>query len=229
MVLRIAPRQIFRWHLATIIALGIANLLVVIIDQFDIHIGRFMRLSEEGNFPTLFSTAAIAAAALVAWRIASAILVDGAERRAWRILAVLMTFMAVDEGAQIHEMLNHHGLTGPEDGVFSRVGIFPYAAIALLLSIWLFPFWVRQSASVRTGIAFGGICYVTAAAGVELLENASWAAGISQYHPISAALFMCEELGEMLAVAILLRAFLARLAELREPTVVLVGTMRPLP
>lgn len=224
--------RVFRRHLLVIAVLGLLNLMVLIGDAAG-HIGLLgfsplFRVSGEGNIPNLFSALAIAAAALVALRVSQSAGLRADERAGWRVFAGLFGFMAIDEAVQLHEALNAIGHRLQAAGPWLYVGIFPYAAVAFLLSIILARFWVRQSKAVRFGIAAAGICYVAAAIGLEIPENVLGDAGVSPYDARMGALFAMEELGEMAAVALFLRTFLVRFAELGGgPLLALVGA-RPI-
>ena len=61
---------------------------------------------------------------------------------------------------------------------------------------------------------WGGLLYVASAIGLELIQNAERALDVSQLSLHMIALVSAEETGEMLAVAILLRTLLTKLAEL---------------
>lgn len=232
MTARLSVTRIFCWHLAAIAALGLLNLAVLAGDAAGYHgmlgFSSLFRLSGEGNVPNLFSALAIAATALVAARIAQAETLRDGERQGWRLFALLLAFMAIDEAVQLHESLNAIGLRLRATGPWFHIGVFPYAMVAIGLAIILYRFWARQSRAVRIGIASAGICYVVAAIGMEVAENMLYGAGVSLYDRRMAALFALEELGEMAAVALFLRTFLVRFEELGAgPLLALVGA-RPL-
>ncbi len=232
MAARLSVSRIFRGHLLVILLLGCLNLLVMIGDARDNHLtaglSHLFRLSSEGNVPNLFSALAIAAAALVAARVAQVPGLAAAERSGWRMLAILFAFMALDEAVQIHEGLSAVGHAYGAAGPWLNAGVFAYALVALFVIVWLFRFWLRQGRAVRAGFALGGIVYLVSAIGLEVRENVLMSAGVSHYDLRLGTLFTLEELGEMVAVALFLRTFLCRFAELGGgPLLALVGA-RPM-
>lgn len=232
MAARLTVSAIFRRHLLAIATLGLLNAVTLVGDAFG-HINllgfsTLFRLAYEANIPTLFSALALAAAALVALRLAQADDLAAVERAGWRVFALVFAFMALDEIAQLHEVLNAVGARFQPRGPWLYVGIFPYAAVALWLTVILFRFWSRQSRAVRGGIVIAGGCYLVAAIGIEMPENLLTDAGVSDFDFRLGLLFAAEELGEMVAVAVFLRAFLVRFEELGGgPLLALVGE-RPL-
>lgn len=219
---------VFRRHLAAILLLGALNLLVLLGDLAGYHgmlgFSRMFRVSDEANFPNLFSTLAIGFAALVALRLAQAGGLRDGERKGWIVFAILFGIMALDEAIQLHEQLSTFGHRLDTGGPWLNIGVFVYLPVAAVLAVLLFGVWARQSRAVRIGFVLAGLCYASAAIGVEIFENMLQDAGVSIYDWRRAALFSAEELGEMLAVALFLRTFLVRFAELGGgPLLALVG------
>lgn len=220
-VARLAPGRIFAWHLIIIAAMGLAFAAIVLADQLGHHrlykISDMFRLDREGNLPSFFSALALLAGAMAANAVRMALPGDARERIGWGIFAVAFLFMGIDEAVSIHEMIQTPEFLrhlGRISHFFYYFGILPYLLFCAWLAIYLFPFWLRQSPSVRNGMAIGGICYVIAAVGMELIENNLVSTGVTYYSLRMAVNFALEELGEMVAVAIFLRTFLTRLAEI---------------
>lgn len=213
MEIKLSATRLFFWHVVMIGALLAANLIASLHDRASGGVSKLFRMAFEANIPTLFSTAALAVTAAIAWLL-SRVSQDRREIRAWRIFALVLAFMAIDESAQLHEKLNRFGDRGPDSGMFSSIGVLPYVAVALLLGAYLFRLWLRQSWAVRLGLAGGGVLYVLSAVGMELIQNAERAAGVSQSTLHMILLVSAEETGEMLAVAIILRTLIVKLSEL---------------
>lgn len=222
--MNVTPRHVFFCHLVIIMMLGLAFGCVATADQFGHHrllkISSMLRLGGEGNLPSFFSAMALLACATAANAARMALPRNGHERKGWAIFACVFLFMGVDEAVSIHEMivlphsLSHVLSLWHVADYFYYAGIFPYLLLAIWLGLYLFPFWLCQSNPVRVGLAVGGILYVLAAIGMELVENHLVVAHVPHYSVRMAVNFALEELGEMLAVAIFLQAFLTRLAEL---------------
>jgi hypothetical protein len=218
---KLTPDRIFKVHLCIILALGLGFGAVVFADQMGHHrlfkISDMLRLDREGNLPSFFSALALLGGAMAANAVRMALPKDSPERLGWAIFAGAFLFMGVDEAVAIHELIGMPRQWQRLGGIshyLYYVGIFPYLLFALWLAIYLFPFWLRQSPTVRNSMAIAGICYVLAAIGMELLENKLVSTGVPYYSLRMSTNFAIEELGEMVAVAIFLRTFLTRLAEL---------------
>lgn len=217
MAVRLSARRVFRWHLGAIVLLATLNLLVLGGDAAGYHgmlgFSPLFRLADEGNAPSIFSAVAILAASLVAARITQADKLRDGERSGWRILAIILGFMALDEAIQIHEVVT---------GVVRLDALqpwllpfaYPYAVVALALGLLLFRFWQRQTRAVRFCFLSGGVCYLAAAVGMEIVAEQLFRAGIATDDARFTASVALEETGEMLAIALLLRAFLVRCTEL---------------
>lgn len=211
---RIDPSTLFRWHLAIVAALAVAHVATMIRFQQSGQAGGLFNLDAEGNIPTLFATLALAAAAGAAWLLYRATKAEGRESRGWLAFSLLLALVAVDEYVRLHERLNAYGDRSPDGGWMWNPGVFPYAIVAAGLGLWLFSFWLKQSRSVRLGLAAGGILFVASAVGVEMIQNVERASGAVGLELHLGATVLAEEIGELVACALLLRAFLVRLVEL---------------
>lgn len=218
MTITVDARKVFRWHLALIALMGALFGIVVIADMLGRHnlfgFARLFRLTVEANIPTTFSSLALAAAALAAFAITRSAGIDARERHRWTIFSGVFLFLAIDELWQLHELLNPVGRAMHLPAAFHYFGAFPYLLFSAVLGFYMLPFWMRQSRPVMTGLAVGGICYVLAAVGMEIPENLLIAGGAERTDLPMAICYAIEELGEMIAVALFLRAFLTRLEEL---------------
>lgn len=212
------PRSVFRWHLVLIGLMGLLFATVVVGDVNGHHhvfgLSRVFRLSEEANVPTTFSFLALEAAALAALVIRNSAYIDAHERHRWTIFAVVFVFLGVDELWLLHELLSPIGDAMRLPDAFHYFGVFPYLLVAAVLGCYMLPFWLRQSRPVMICLALGGIGYVLAAIGMEVPGNLLTVAGTKPTDPVMAFCYAVEELGEMVAVALFLRAFLTRLGEL---------------
>ena len=218
MTARFTVPRFFALHLAAILTLGLLNAIVLLGDTAGYHhlfgYSQLFRLSGEGNIPNLFSALGLVVGSLAAARLAQAGGLRTGERRGWIVLALVLVLMALDEAVQIHESLNAIGRRFNASGPFYYIGAFPYVLVAAGLALFLFRFWRGQSGPVKRGIVLGGAFYLFAAIGMEVFENILIDRGTSAFDPRMATLFLVEELGEMVASAILLRTFLLRFEEL---------------
>lgn len=203
------PTKIFRAHLAIIGLLGLANAAVLIIGYLGHQrlwgLTEFLLLSKEDNLPSFFSAAALLVVAAAAWSVHKSLPSGSNDRAGWFIFALSFIFLAADEWFQIHEHLPIRTTL-----VGTALYLFPMIPLALLM----LPFWLRQQSRVRNGIAFGGVAYMLFAIAFEVLEKKIEAAGISSSSWQIYLSTGVEEVGEMFAVAIFLRTFLIRFADL---------------
>lgn len=174
---------------------------------------RLFNLSEEGNVPTWFSaTTLLLCACLLAiiWRVVRA----AGERHArhWAGLALVFLFMAVDEGASIHELLilPLRSLLDTE-GPLYFAWVIPYGIAAGVFALAYLRFLLALPR--RTAVLFlaAGLLYVGGALGMEMLAPYvyDWSAKVTL--PMFVMLLF-EETLEMLGVAVLVHALLDHLA-----------------
>jgi hypothetical protein len=208
----ITPRLIFAAHLAIIAALIVLNAGILVMDALGhgylFGFSRLLALQGETNIPAMFSAAALGACSIVAFANRRRLGKVHPDRSAWSILAWVFAFMALDEAVMIHEMADDIGRRVGAGGVFQHVGVFVYVPVVLWLSCRLFPFWLRQEKQLQVWFVVAGAVYVLAAAGLELPENWLESRGVSYDDIRLKLLFITEESGEMLAVAMFLRSFL---------------------
>jgi hypothetical protein len=214
----IAPRRVFKIHLAIIAALVLANLPIAVMDGLGRHnllgYSRLLRLEEEANIPSLFSALALGACAVVAWANRSRLAPDDPDRPAWGLVAAFFALLGFDEAAMLHELGNRISGDLELDGILKNLGVFVYLPILAWLALRLLPFWLRQDRFVRATLFAGAGIYFVSAFGVELLENTLRTAGFGSHDLPMRISYALEEGGEMLGVAILLFAFLHRFSTL---------------
>jgi len=215
---KVTPSRIFALHLGIILLLGLAFGLVAMADQLG-HptlkgFSREFRLQEEANIPSFFSALALFVTALASMAVSHALPRGDRDRLGWKVMAGLFIFMAFDEAAQIHELIDLPHALMKYDRYLHYFSVFPYLAVAAVLAAILFPFWLRLSRDLRFMFALAGILYVLSAVGMEVFENELVVAGASEHSLRMALNYALEELGEMLAVALFLRTILTRLAQI---------------
>jgi hypothetical protein len=212
------PRRIFSIHLLVIAGFALGNVPIAVMDGMGRHklfgYSRLMRLEEEANLPSVFSALAIAACAVVAHAIGSRLSRQDPDRAAWSLLAWVFAFLALDEAAMIHELANRVGVGAARVGPVTYLGVFIYVPVLAWLAVRLFAFWLRQEPPLRLALLLGGVIYVTGAIGLELVENELRILGWDNEDLPMRISFIAEECGEMIGVAVLLRAFLGRFGRL---------------
>lgn len=178
---------------------------------------QLIHLDGEGNLPSFFSSMLLLGAALlcfVAGRVKSA---DGSPVRwYWYILACALAFLAVDEAAQLHEVLN--GLISrawSNRGALRWPWVVPYAAAAFVLAVICLPFLRALPRPVSARMVVAGAIFVLGAAGLDMIEGAIlhfMRAGDRSLEPFFLGLPILEESLEMTGVILFIDAVLRYLA-----------------
>lgn len=213
---------------AVLLAAHLVGLYAIFVLEDDYFYGyiRLFDLDEEPNVPTFYSAASLLFAALILAAIA------GSERAAgdrfarhWAGLAVLFVFLAVDEGAAIHEevgvLLAPHLETS---GLLYYRWLIPYGAITVAVALLSIPFLRHLPAKTRILFLAAGVIYVTGALGFEALQGrlderdtrrelAQREAGLEvtrdeASYAAYGVLATCEELLEMIGVVLFIHALL---------------------
>lgn len=214
----LSPRDVLARHLTVIAVLAACHLVVVCFDALGHHallgFARLFRLGGELSFPALFSALALILTGQAAFAVARQAGLDVKERRPWLWLGFIFTFMGVDEAVTLHEHLNFLLEYGDLGERTLAPGVIPYVLLAGFLAYKYWNWWRGQSNIIQILIFCGGAVYVAGAAGVEHIEVIYKNAGYDAETVERGLLFFAEESGEMIGVALLLNAFLRRLAEL---------------
>lgn len=215
--LRIDPQRVFQVLLVLILALAVlstaAGALMCFFSwregSFGFEMVRLFWLDTEHNIPTLYQCSVMFAASLLF------VLVGQRYHRLnlgfaapWYVLAAAFTFLAWDEGAQIHETIGIHFGTS-----FDGSWLYFYVPATALLFALLVPFLRRLPARTRGLLLVSGACYVGGAVGVEFAGQL-YAQAHSRVSLIYGALATLEEVLEMFGVALLIFALLDHLGSL---------------
>lgn len=218
--LRIDPRLIFYVLLVIIAALaGLSTAAGALLhvfawpeESFGYEVVKLFWLDSEHNIPTLYQCSVMFAASVLF------VLVGKRYRRVrlgsampWYALAIGFTFLAWDEGAQIHETIGIHFGTS-----FHGSWLYFYVPAAAALFALLVPFLLRLPARTRWLLIASGAFYGGGAIGVELISQL-YAGADSRTSPIYAGLATLEEVLEMFGVALLIFTLLDHLGRLQKP------------
>ena len=137
---------------------------------------RQLSLAEEANIPTWYSAMLLASCALCLAAIAlTQDPGDGKYRRHWLILALIFTYISLDETAVIHEMTIR-----PVREAFGLSGAFYYAwtlPAAVLMAVFLFSYlgFLRNlPPSSRNRFVLAGLVFVGGAFGTEFIISYWW-------------------------------------------------------
>lgn len=171
-------------------------------------------MSREWNAPSLYSGALILANAIALWRVGLRL----AQQRtgawlSWCFLAVVFTYLSVDEVVGFHERLTDvtqqvlH-ITG---GLFTFAWVLPGSAFALAVFLLSLNFLRDLDRSSRLWVMAAGAIYMSGAVGVETLSGWRWSAvGGDLSDPIWVLLFSTEESLEIAGMSLMLFAVLRR-------------------
>jgi len=223
----IAISKVFWWHLAIIAALVVAQVVLQIAlfsSAFTDHndLRAVFDLDREHSLPNLLSAFAIAVTAAAAAFAAYA--ADGDDqriiRRGWVITACVMLFLALDEGAGLHDVLSGKVgqalVEGGTRGILFSAWVIPYSFAFVATAAILSRFALALPKETFWGLLVAGWIYAGAAIGLELPEgyvaDQSLIAGLTLESidnlPIMVVMHTFEETGEMLGFALALRTVL---------------------
>jgi hypothetical protein len=225
--IELKPSRIFYIHCAVIALLIAAHWTFVLLAATGhthlLGLPRLFFMGNEGNVPAFFSALAIMAAAVLAALIARTERVDGKWAARWLVVGALLVFMAFDEAASIHELLDRVDARQADAGIFYYAWVIPYFALVVIVAASLFAFWLRLPARTRIGLAVAAVIYCAGAIGMELVQGALAAQeGRAVYRTLKMSVYITiEEGAEMLGVALLIRTLLSHLASQRIPQLTL--------
>lgn len=210
--------------IAVLLALAFAITHWLNLKGFENQLGfrRLFHMDSEANLPAWYSSLLLFCASLLLGVIALAkSRQKNTYRRHWWALAAGFVWLSADESAQLHEMLNRPALGLPFEA--SGPLSFPWIALAIpmvaLLGIVYLRFLRSLPVGTRNMFIAAAALYLGAAIGVEMLEGMladtqglrDQAPGWTQSGSFGLdymMLLLVEETGEMLAIALFIRALL---------------------
>lgn len=134
---------------------------------------RLFDLNEEGNIPTYFSASLLLLAALLLATISALKRTSGARYALqWTILALTFLYLAVDEGARIHELLirpTKELLGGKTTGIFYFAWVIPGMAITFLFALFFVKFLLHLPVQTRLFFVLAAVLYIGGAIGMEMI------------------------------------------------------------
>ena len=230
LVTRLSVPAIFRAHCLLILALAAIYAGSQLLSYLTGHGRMFGLLSlfdmqEEQSIPNVLSTAGLLAASLTAWLIVHVNPMGNPRvARGWRVVAAILLFLAIDEGAGMHDRLAGVGQAAFDThGIFFIGWILPYLLLLGITGLVLLPVALSMPSRTRLRLIVAGAIYIGAAMGMEMIEaamfdNAAGGAALMAADlnatissPAMIAVVGIEETGEMIGVALALRALLLHL------------------
>ncbi len=165
-------------------------------------------LATDTSVPTFFSSAVLTVSALLTLLVAR----DEArprDRLLWRLLAVILVGMAIDEVARFHEWLGD-ATDVAGDGFFYYTWVYFGMALVVGIGAVFLPFVLRQPRRLRTLIIVSAGLFVGGALLMEMVNaNLESTAGSESFRYSLQTAF--EETMEMVAVVVLVYALLDEL------------------
>jgi len=219
-LLRIRPQRVLLLMLAIAAVLTAITVVVHLIEPLrgrssDSAYAMLVALPDaasEGSVANWYSAVVmLGCAGLMAWIGRNARLTSNGYSLHWLGLAVLFTFLSLDEGIGIHESLIEPLRNSLELGGVLYLGwIIPWGGLTIACAIAYSRFLIHLGPGVRAAIVAAAALFVAAALGLEMLEGQLYTSGEIGL-PYEAAV-IGEELGEMAALALLAYGLLRQLA-----------------
>jgi hypothetical protein len=170
-------------------------------------------LDTEGNIPTLYSAFAIFFSASLLWVIAQLPRRErDGNRRYWLGLSFLMAFLALDEGARIHENLSDILEDYIEaEGFLYFLWVIPYGLAVLAIGAYFLRFVLALPAQTRKLFIASGVIFLSGAIGIEVFgARAADLYGTTSF--TYCVLYTFEEFFEMTGIVLFIYGLLTHIA-----------------
>lgn len=175
----------------------------------------FFYLNNENNLPTLFSVLLLLAASLLCFFIAAidqpVVIKPMKTKVYWLLLGVAFTFLGLDEGLQIHDMISHVDAveTVSKESSFLYFGwVIPYTIGTVITGLFFLRFLFALPVPVRNRIIIAGVIYVSGALGFEFIESYVHTHSSGENSILGLALCDVEEVMEMVGAILFIHVLL---------------------
>jgi len=166
-------------------------------------------LDNESNLPAIFSFCLMAFSFLLLCMITAHSRRCGQSYLQWFWLALVFGYLALDEGAMIHEMAQEWIRPFiPRVDALIHVWVVPYGLLFIIVALAFLRFWLRLEPVVRLAMAAAGVTYVCGAIGFEMLGALNYAKYGDNRGLEYTLLSNTEEFLEMTGVVIFIYALL---------------------
>jgi hypothetical protein len=158
--------------------------------------------NKEKNIPTFYSALTIVCCSILLSMIAASKRNKGCERLYWYGLAIIFLFLSIDEISSIHERLIvpvRESLN--TSGVLHYAWVIPYGIFLCLFVLVFLRFLIKLPRKTMVLFIVSGTVYVSGTVGFELLAGLLLDK-VGKHNIIYSTLYTCEELLEMLGIAI---------------------------
>jgi len=216
MNISLSPEDVLRKNVCLIMVLLAANLIGLVLKLFYNHdfvygLGPMFNFNTEMNVPTLYSSFALICASILLFLIGSLHKKINLSYIPWFGLSFIFLFLSIDETSSIHERL-----TTPVKETLNTSGLLFYAwvipyGIGLIVFLLIYSKFLLNLPK-QTMILFivSGSIYIGGAIGFELLGGQqAEKAGANDL--LYSFFYTCEELLEMLGIALFIYALLTYL------------------
>ena len=216
--IELSPRSGFRVMLSIIGILLCANVTGLLLrDVFGhdyvqglIYLFDFGR---ERNIPTAYSALQLFAASIVLALVGFSKKIEGKHFVYWISLSLIFAFLTYDELFQVHErLISPIRQRLSLGGVFHFSWVIPYGLATLLVFVLFLKFLISLPWITTKLFVLSGMVYLTGALGFEMLGGLIVSSGGRDTIPY-ALLTTCEELLEMVGIAIFIYSLFAYIAD----------------
>ncbi len=137
---------------------------------FHIFFIRLFDFNQEANIPSFFSSLLLLTVAVLLYFIYRYEKKTEQKAMGWQGLALVFTFLSIDEATEIHEFLIGYFRTHYEfSGYFYYAWIIPYSTAMLLLGLVYIPFFKRLDGRIFILMMVSGAIFIAGAIGMEML------------------------------------------------------------
>jgi len=188
-----------------IVALMQTNLDVLAVDPLKV-----MNVDAEASIPTWYAQSLLLVAATLLFVIAKTALKD---KKYWYVLAGIMLFISIDEGASIHELLitPMRELLSISSGPLYYAWVIVYGLLFVCVGLFFVRFFVRLPRRTRVLFAVALATFLAGVLGMEVIGGFVISQALMPWQ-LYAVIVGVEELLEMLGVALFTYALLDYIA-----------------
>lgn len=214
MTIQLTPNSVSKFMLSIIALLALMHItqmsLYYYFDDEDVFDWiKLLDFDYEGNLPSLYSAMALAFSSLLLALITTHHKQAQQPYLAWLGLALIFLFLALDEGAAIHEKIGDltEDYVIDTDGYLYFEWVIPYAILMLVFVISYTRFLFRLPKDIAIQFFIAGTMFLTGAMGLEMLS----AQEADTHHTNTvtySVLYTIEELLEMTAIVVFVNGLL---------------------
>jgi len=179
MKIELSSSRITTVLLVTVLCLALAGIAIELIPHYTGHnylfgLVRQFDLDGEANIPAWYSSFLLLLCCILLAIIAAAKKISGDKYRFhWRAMSIIFLFLAIDETAQIHDMITATlRISGfRPSGFFYYSWIIPYGIFCLILVASFLKFLAHLPVKTRWLFMIAGAIYVAGALGMEMVTG----------------------------------------------------------